>query len=56
METLTGKEHSLNSEKRECLKRKIILLKRIHIQVLKKQMTLYEEWRNLLNEEQETRR
>ena len=50
------KSHSPNSERVECVRRKIVLLKKIQIEVLKKEKTLYEEWRDLTRNETETRR
>ena len=57
MEPLTEREPLPSSEtKLEGLKRRMVLLKKIELQVLKKEKTLWEEWRTLTREDRGRRR
>ena len=57
MVRLTVKRRSLSSEERfESVKYRMDLLKKIQIEVLKKEVTLWEEWRSLMKEDKGRRR
>ena len=57
MVRLTVKRRSLSSEERfESVKYRMDLLKKIQVEVLKKEVTLWEEWRSLMKEDKGRRK
>ena len=56
MEIPKVKRLSVSSEKEDRLKRRIVQLKKIQIQVLKRELELWKEWRTLTGGDRGTRR
>jgi len=56
MEIPKVKKPSVSSGKEEKLKWKMVQLKKIQVQVLKRELELWKEWKTLTGEDRETRR